>query len=148
MAAFSPRNVRSDGVSEGVMVRMPDQREIPWRLLEAVAEERADALELEVFEPRTDEEVPGRTVTRAKATCVACGAVLPPERMRAQLAAQRGGADVVFDAQGRRAGGARMLAVVMVQSSEQERQYRLPTGRDYEAVRTAQGRVAKILGDW
>jgi adenine-specific DNA methylase len=105
-------------------------------------------VELEVFEPRTDEEVPGRTVTRAKATCVACGAVLPPERMRAQLAAQRGGADVVFDAQGRRAGGARMLAVVMVRASEQERQYRLPTGRDYEAVRTAQGRVAKILGDW
>ncbi len=29
---------------------MPDQREIPWRLLEAVAEGRADALELELFE--------------------------------------------------------------------------------------------------
>jgi adenine-specific DNA methylase len=105
-------------------------------------------VEFEVFEPRTEEEVPDRTVTRAKATCLVCGAVLSPERMRAQLAAQRGGADVVFDAQGRRAGGARMLAVVMVQSREKERQYRLPTGRDYEAVRTAQGRVAKVLGDW
>ncbi len=35
--------------------------------------------------------------SRAKATCVACGAVLPPERVRAQLTAQRGGADVVFN---------------------------------------------------
>ena len=69
-------------------------------------------VEFEVFEPKTEKDVPGGTVTRAKATCVACGAVLPPERVRAQLAAQRGGADVVFDAKGRRTGGARMLAVV------------------------------------
>ena len=57
-------------------------------------------VEFEVFEPKAEKDVPGGTVTRAKATCVACGAVLPPERVRAQLAAQRGGADVVFDAQG------------------------------------------------
>src|SRR5262249_48168451 len=65
----------------------------------------------EVFEPKTEKEVQGGTVTRAKARCVACGAVLPPERVRAQLTAQRGGADVQFDAKGRRVGGARILAV-------------------------------------
>ena len=69
-------------------------------------------VEFEIFEPKGEKDVPGGTVTRAKATCVCCGAVLPPERVRAQLAAQRGGADVVFDAKGRRTGGARMLAVV------------------------------------
>lgn len=105
-------------------------------------------IEFEVFEPKVEKEVPSGTVARAKATCVACGAVLPPERVRAQIAAQRGGADVVFDASGRRAGGARMLAVVMVRPSEQQRQYRVPGGRDYEAVRIAQGRVEKIRGDW
>ena len=57
-------------------------------------------VEFEIFEPESEKEVPSGTVTRAKATCVACGAVLPPERVRAQLAAQRGGADVVFDARG------------------------------------------------
>ena len=92
--------------------------------------------------------MPGGTVTRAKATCVCCGAVLPPERVRAQLAAQRGGADVVFDAKGRRTGGARMLAVVTLKPGEQGRHYRLPTERDYEAVRKAQERLAAILGEW
>ncbi len=105
-------------------------------------------VEFEVFEPITEKDVPGGTVRRARATCVCCGAVLPPERVRAQLAAQRGGADVVFDAQGRRTGGARLLAVVTVRPGEPGRHYRLPTERDYEAVRRAQARVARMLEDW
>ena len=57
-------------------------------------------VEFEVFEPKADEEVRDGTVTHAKATCVCCGAVLPPERVRAHLAAQKGGADAVFDEKG------------------------------------------------
>jgi adenine-specific DNA methylase len=105
-------------------------------------------VEFDIFAPKTEAEVSGGTVTRAKATCVACAAVLPPERVRAQLSAQRGGADVVFDAEGRRTGGARMLAVVTLKPGELGRRYRLPTERDYEAVRTAQQRVAKMLEEW
>ena len=71
-------------------------------------------VEFEVFEPRAEKDVPGGTVTRAKATCVCCGVVLSPQRVRAQLTAQRGGADAIFDANGQRTGGARMLAVVML----------------------------------
>ncbi|MBI2191971.1 MAG: DUF1156 domain-containing protein [Planctomycetes bacterium] len=95
-------------------------------------------VEFEVIEPKTEKDVPGGTVTRAKARCICCGAVLPPDRVRAQLAAQRGGADVVFDAKGRRMGGARMLTVVLLRPGETGRHYRLPTERDYEAVRQAQ----------
>lgn len=105
-------------------------------------------VEFEVFEPKTEKEVRVGTVTRAKATCVACGAVLPPERVRAQLAAQRGGADVVFGTKGRRTGGARMLAVVTLRPGEQGRHYRLPTERDYQAIRNAHERLAAILGEW
>jgi putative DNA methylase len=105
-------------------------------------------VEFEVFEPKTETEVPGGTVTRARATCVACGAVLPPERVRAQLAAQRGGADVVFDGKGRRTGGARMLSVVTLKPGAQGRHYRLPTERDYAAVSSAHGRLGAILGEW
>jgi adenine-specific DNA methylase len=105
-------------------------------------------VEFEVFEPKTEKDVPSGTVTRAKATCVACAAVIPPERVRAQLAAERGGADVIFDATGRRTGGARMLAVVTLRPGEKGRHYRLPTDRDYEAVRKAQTRIATILGEW
>jgi len=102
----------------------------------------------EVFEPKTEKDVPSGTVTRAKATCVCCGVVLPPERVRAQLAAQRGGADVVFDTKGQRIGGARMLAVVTLRPGEAGRHYRLPTARDYETVHQAQARVEKLLADW
>ncbi len=105
-------------------------------------------VELEVFEPAVDKDVPGGTVTRAKATCVCCGAVLPPERVRAQLAARRGGADVEFDAAGQRVGGARLLAVVTLRPGETGRHYRLPAERDYGAAREAQTRVANILEEW
>ncbi|GBD00299.1 hypothetical protein HRbin18_00004 [bacterium HR18] len=105
-------------------------------------------VELEVFEPKSDEEVPPGTVTRARATCLCCGAVLPPERVRAQLAAQRGGADVIFDAEGNRTGGARLLAVVTLRPGEQGRHYRLPTEADYEAVWKAQQRLKAILDEW
>jgi len=108
----------------------------------------APRVEFEVFEPKAEKDVPGGTVTRAKATCVACGAVLPPERVRAQLTAQRGGAEVVIDTMGRRAGGARMLAVVLLRPGEPGRHYRLPVERDYEGVRKAQERLAAILGEW
>ncbi|MBO9345625.1 MAG: DUF1156 domain-containing protein [Chloroflexi bacterium] len=102
----------------------------------------------EIFAPAREDEVPPGTVARARATCLCCGAVLPAERVRAQLAAQRGGADVRFAADGRRIGGARLLAVVTLKSNAQGRQYRLPTDRDYQAVRLAQQRLAALLDEW
>ena len=104
--------------------------------------------EFEVFEPKSEKEVPPGTVTRAKAACPACNIVLPPERVRAQLAAQNGGADAVFDEKGRRTGGARLLAVVTLKPGEQGRHYRLPTEADYQAVWKAQRRLKKILDEW
>ena len=105
-------------------------------------------VEFEIFEPVVDKDVLTGTVARARATCICCGAVLPPERVRAQLAAQRGGADVIFDERGRRAGGAFLLAVVLLKLGEKGRHYRLPAAGDYEAVRAAQARVARILDEW
>ena len=122
------------------------KRALRHRVVRAPGE--APKVEFEVFEPMSEKDVTVGTVTRAKATCVACGAVLPPERVRQQLAAQRGGADAVFDAKRRRTGGARMLAVVTLRPGEQGRHYRLPTERDYEAARKSQERLASILGDW
>jgi len=113
-----------------------------------VEKSRPPRVEFEVFEPKTEKEVPAGTVARAKARCLACGAVLPPERVRVQLAAQRGGADVVFDQRGRRIGGARLLAVVTLRSGEQGRRYRLPTEREYEAVWRAHQRLAAVLDEW
>ena len=108
----------------------------------------APRVEFEVFEPKAEKDVTGGMVIGAKATCTACRAVLAPVRVRAQLMALRGGADVIFDSKGRRTGGARMLAVVTLRPGEQGRHYRLPTARDYEVVRKSQQRLAAILGEW
>ncbi len=102
----------------------------------------------EVFDPKTEREVRAGTVTRAKATCLCCGAVLPPERVRLQLAAQRGGADAKFDADGTRIGGARMTVVVTLRPNKKGRHYRLPSDADYAAVRQAQTRVSSLLEEW
>ena len=121
-----------------------------WALQHRVerSQDEPPTVEFEIFEPKSDREVPGATVTRAKATCVCCGAVLPPERVRAQLATQTGGADAIFDTEGNRTDGARMTAVVTLRPDEKGRHYRLPTDADYEAVRKAQERVAQILMEW
>ncbi len=102
----------------------------------------------EIFEPESDREVATGTVSRARATCVSCRAVLPPERVRSQLVAQRGGADAVFNDDGRRISGARLTAVVTLKPGEKGRHYRLPTDTDYAAVHKAQERVAKLMDEW
>jgi len=98
----------------------------------------------EIFEPKTDAEVQNRTVSRANATCLCCHKVLTAPRVRAQLSAQRGGADVVLDENGHRSGGAILLAVVTVKDHIAGRHYRLPSDSDYAAVRRAQESVAKL----
>ena len=105
-------------------------------------------VEFEIFEPGGEKEVAGGTVTRAKATCLCCETVLPPERVRAQLSAEKGGADVVFDDNGARTGGARMTAVVTLKPGEQGRHYRLPTEVDYVVVRESQRRLRAMLDEW
>lgn len=112
------------------------------------AEDAVPQVGFEIFEPKTDREVASGTVARARASCLCCGAVLPPERVRAQLAAWRGGADTVFDEEGNRIGGARMTAVVTHKPGEQGRHYRLPTNADYARVHLAQRRIARILDEW
>ena len=111
-------------------------------------EGQAPEVEFEVFEPAAEGDVHTATVNRAKATCLCCGAVLPPDRVRLQLSEQSGGADSIFDDVGRRIGGARMTAVVTLRPGQQGRHYRLPNRGDYAAVRAAQSRLANFLGEW
>ena len=108
----------------------------------------APRVEFEVFEPKRDSEVRGGTIARGTASCICCGTMLPRERVRAQLVAQRGGADVVFDDDGTRIGGAMMTAVVTVRPSERSRHYRPPADDDYAAVRESQRRLQSILDEW
>jgi len=108
----------------------------------------APSVEFEIFEPRKDSEVHGPTVARAKATCLCCGSVLSPDRVRSQLATQNGGADVIFDEAGKRIGGARMLAVVLTREGVQGRQYRLASDADYLPIFAAQKEIKRIMAEW
>ncbi|HAZ31369.1 MAG TPA: hypothetical protein DCY61_01505, partial [Dehalococcoidia bacterium] len=159
--------IRQNPVKKELVVASEDY---PFLYPKIHRQDACATVEFEVFEPKSEKEVPDGTVTRAKAACICCGTVLPPERVRAQLAAQRGGADVIFEPscgrgddaslvpspsgrrQGegipRRIGGARMLAVVTLKPGEPGRHYRLPTKRDYEAVWKAQQRLKAILEEW
>jgi adenine-specific DNA methylase len=97
---------------------------------------RPPEVAFEVFQPRNETEVSAGTVARANATCPCCHTVLPAVRVRSQLAAQRGGANVVWGGKDGRSGGALLLAVV-VQRGGRGREFRVPTSRDYSAVESA-----------
>lgn len=106
---------------------------------------RPPHIEFEVFQPKGDKQVPAGTVVRGNATCPVCERVLSVDRVRAQLRQQRGGADVVFDKEGKRVGGALLLGVVTLRDNAAGRQYRVAVGRDYESVGKAQRAVTKLV---
>lgn len=93
-------------------------------------------VEFEVFEPEKESDIPSGSVRRAKAACLCCQVAMPPERVRIQLIKQQGGANPLFDGEGNRCGGARLLAVVMKQEGE-GRSYRAATKDDYLPVAKA-----------
>ena len=105
---------------------------------------RPPRIELEVFQPKSEKQVPSGTVVRGNATCPACEKVLPVDRVRVQLRQQRGGADVIFDKDGNRIGGAFLLSVVLLKDNATGRQYRVAGLRDYEAIWKGQKAVAKL----
>jgi adenine-specific DNA methylase len=70
--------------------------------------------------------------------CPCCNTTLPGSRtnprVQTQLTAQKGGADVVFAHDGRRVGGARLLAVVERVSGQARVRYRQPCDADYDCI--------------
>ncbi len=103
------------------------------------------SVEFEVVQPSSDFDASKGTVVRAIATCLCCGSAVPPSRVRSQLSAQHGGADVIFDSEGRRIGGARILAIVTLNEESRGRHYRSPVDSDYRAVREAQQTLCNII---
>jgi adenine-specific DNA methylase len=90
-------------------------------------------VEFELFVPKNDSEVGAGYTANGKARCPACSTVLAGQRVRSQLSLERGGGSPKFDEEGRRNGGARLMAVVTTNSATGGRGYRLPEKRDYEA---------------
>jgi putative DNA methylase len=101
-------------------------------------------IQFEIFEPKTDSEVPKGTVKQARAICPCCHIVLPPDRVRFQLREQKGGADILLDENNKRIGGATLLAVVASKPNQDRRHYRLPTSADYDCIGSAMRRLTEL----
>jgi len=101
-------------------------------------------LEFSIFEPKKESDVHGPTVSRAKATCLCCNSVLHPDRVRSQLTEQNGGTDVIFDKNGKRIGGATLLAVITVKPDRNGRFCRLANEKDYKSVYEAQKKLEEL----
>jgi len=84
----------------------------------------------------------------ANVICPCCGTLLSGgsknPRVQAQLSEQGGGADVIFDFAGTRAGGAQLLAVVTQGAGNEGRSFRSPTADDYAAVAAAQKALRQL----
>ncbi len=123
-------------------------KKLALHYLKTTTRDGTPLVDFDIFEPKNENDVAGPTVSRAKATCLCCGAVLQPERVRSQLMTQNGGADTIFDTKGARVGGALLLAVVTSKNGVVGRSYRLPTESDYSVVKKAQDKVQVVMDDW
>ena len=89
--------------------------------------------------------------SNANVVCPSCQTILPGNknnpRVVEQIKRQQGGADVIFDQRGQRAGGAMLLAVVTAKPGQPGRHYRRPTEADYAAVYQAQQRMENIAAE-
>ncbi len=88
----------------------------------------------EVIENASSGEVGGGTLRRGSATCPVCGYAIKGERVRAQFAGRRGGAD-----------DARLLCVVYERDGT--KRYRLPREADHQAVQKARQLREKLEAD-
>lgn len=100
---------------------------------------------LQGFELVSGTKLPGNN---SNVRCPCCGGVLSGAktnpRVQIQLTAQKGGARVIYDANGNRTGGAYILAVVTTADTKRRR-YRLATSSDYQALWKAKRRLNTFL---
>ena len=98
----------------------------------------------EIITPKDSNEVQTGTIDRGNALCPSCVTVLENSRVRSQLKKQNGGADPIFDENGNRVGGARLLGVVTINKTFKGRRYRVAKQKDYKPFYLALTNVKKL----
>jgi putative DNA methylase len=81
---------------------------------------------IEIFHPKSSNEVEAGTVSRGSASCPVTGFTTPVTSVRRQMKDRRGGAS-----------DARLFCVVLTHPSKQGRFYRLPVSSDFKAIQSA-----------
>ena len=87
----------------------------------------------EMFQPKSEADLPPATVQRGSATCPITGHTTPVAQVRAQLKTRRGGAD-----------DARLLAVATLHPARGGRGYRLATPNDEQVLIEARCEAARL----
>ena len=88
---------------------------------------------LEMFQPKSEADLPPATVQRGSATCPITGHTTPVVQVRAQLKTRHGGAD-----------DARLLAVATLHPARGGRGYRLATANDEKVLVEARCEAARL----
>ena len=94
--------------------------------LRIVPNQERKLVDFEIIEGAKAKDVGDGTVQRGSATCPVCGYTTPVASVRRQIRSRKGGAS-----------DARLFCVVTTRSGQQGRFYRLPTERDFSAIRKA-----------
>jgi adenine-specific DNA methylase len=101
-------------------------------------------LDLQVVENPDPKNLPSGTIIRGRAVCPFCGAALDTDRVKGQLRSQSGGSRVIFDADGKRIGGARLLAVLF-SSAGRGKQYVIPSKEEDKALYAVQQKLQRVV---
>jgi putative DNA methylase len=109
------------------------RRALRWKVVRLKG--KPPQLAFEVFEPRSDSDVPVGTVKNGRAMCAFCSSILASPRVQAQLKEKHGGTS-----------DARMLAVVCVSKARQGRSYRIPNDKDLHSAVAAESYLNAKLG--
>lgn len=102
------------------------------------------SVDFDIFEPKKESEVHGPTIVGAKASCLVCGTALHPDRVKSQLTENHGGVNSLFNQQGKRIGGARIIAIVLKDVHNDERIFRTSGDSDYAPILKAANEIERI----
>jgi putative DNA methylase len=138
LAYLWARTIRCEGPGCGAEVPLvgllwlsrKEKRRVALRY-RGVREVGGGRVEFEIFEPKSEAEVPPPIVKRFAATCPVCGYTTPYARVREQIRARRGGTR-----------DARMIAVITLRP-DGSRGFRLATEEDEAIARRAADELAR-----
>jgi putative DNA methylase len=131
------RTVKCEGPKCGVQIPLLRSLLVAKRgrrsvALKLVPRPRQKEIAVQIVEDGAESSVGHGTIRQGAATCPLCGYTTKPDRVRAQIVDQRGGAD-----------SARMLCVVTSKPGHDGRHYYLPTRADIDAVSSAQAELRR-----
>ncbi len=137
LAYIWARTIRCEGPGCGAEVPLLSMLWLSHKEKNRVAlryrgDKKTKQVQVEVFKPKSDRDVPPPITQRMAATCPVCGFTTPYKNVRGQLTARHGGTR-----------DSRLVAAIML-SPHGERTFRGPDGRDMKAAAAATRKLERL----